>query len=60
MNFARKPFSKSDMGSVNKMLKIMQVIFIVYGENALIAVRASWNVLTLHLKCLSKQNLSHS
>ena len=29
----------------------MQVIFIVYGENALIAVRASLNVLTLHLKC---------
>ena len=51
MNFARKTFSKSDTGSVNKMLRIMQVIFIVYGENALIAVRASLNVLTLHLKC---------
>ena len=41
MNSARKTFSKSDTGSVNKMLRIMQVIFIVYGENALIAVRAT-------------------
>ena len=33
MNFARKTFSKSDTGSVNKMLRIMQVIFIVYTGN---------------------------